>query len=329
MKESEIRDPKVLNEYIALVNADVQALFDPQQFEEIPCPICGSSEYTHEFEKAGFHYVTCRHCETLYANPRPSQAQLESFYSRSDSWKFWVEKFFSPFAEARRKNIFQPRAKWFIQEFPKYQGEKIGDVGAGFGLFLEELQKLWPSADLWAIEPSVDMAKICADKGLHVIPQMFENMESQDSRFDFLCMFELFEHLSNPRAFIERANEVLTRDGVLLLTTLNGKGFDIQLLWEKHQNINPPHHLNFINPSSIRILLENCGFSVESVTTPGKLDWNIVERKIRDGSAAVGRLWDTVCEMDEFAKDNLQKWIAENNFSSHIRVVARKIRELR
>ena len=97
MKESEIRDPKVLEEYLALVNADVQALFNPKQFEKIPCPICGEGGYTEEFEKSGFHYVTCHRCETLYANPRPSQAQLESFYSHSVSSKFWVEKFFFPF----------------------------------------------------------------------------------------------------------------------------------------------------------------------------------------------------------------------------------------
>ncbi len=328
MKESEIRDPKVLNEYIALVNADVQALFDPQQFEEIPCPICGSIEYTQEFEKVGFHYVTCRHCGTLYANPRPSQAQLGAFYSNSVSSKFWVEKFFTPFAEARREKIFKPRAEDFVREFSQFRDKRIGDVGAGFGLFLEELHKLWPKADLCAIEPSADMVQICKDKGLSVVPKMFEDLSEQDGTFDVLCAYELFEHLCAPDTFLQKANASLSMGGCLLMTTLNGQGFDIQLLWEEHKNINPPHHLNFINPAAIRILLERCGFSVDSITTPGRLDWDIVERNIVDEHVQLGRWWNTVCGLDEEAKAELQAWISKHNLSSHLRVVARKVREL-
>lgn len=233
-----------------------------------------------------------------------------------------------PFSEARREKIFVPRATDFAKEFPEYRSKRIGDIGAGFGLFLEELKKLWPESELYAIEPSVDMVKICEDKGLKVIPKMFEDLSEDDGKFDFLCSFELFEHLNKPKIFLEKANKALTMGGRMLITTLNGKGFDIQLLWEKHKNVNPPHHLNFINPGSMRIVLETSGFEVERITTPGKLDWDIVEKMIENGNADLGRWWDTVYEASEDAKAGLQQWVTSNNLSSHIRVVAKKVREL-
>ena len=61
------------------------------------------------------------------------------------------------------------------------------------------------------------------------------------------------------------------------MTTLNGRGFDILLLWNKSKSIAPPLHLNFFNPGSIRILLEKIGFQILEISTPGKLDWDIVE----------------------------------------------------
>ncbi len=329
MKESDIRNQEVLNKYLDMVKQDVEKLFDRNKFQFVECPACGASDYANEFTKSGFNYVTCNCCKTLYANPRPTQEQLDLFYSKSDSNRFWAEEFFMPFAEARRQKIFAPRAKEIAEEFPHLKrGGKLGDIGAGFGLFLEELGKIWPEADLCAIEPSVDMVKICQEKGLHVIPKMFEDLDEQDSDFDFLFSFELFEHLNNPKIFLEKANRSLKLGGGLLITTLNGKGFDIQLLWEKHKNVNPPHHLNFANPDSMKILLERCGFEIESLTTPGKLDWDIVENMIKTESIELGRWWNTVCEADDDAKRDLQKWIAENKYSSHIRVIAKKVRNI-
>ncbi len=328
MKESDIRNQAVLDKYLAMVEEDVKKLFNRDIFERVPCPLCGCESYSTEFEKAGFTYVSCNNCGTLYANPRPTQDQLDVFYSKSDSTRFWVEDFFMPFAEARRQKIFIPRAKEFAAEFPEFKDKRIGDIGAGFGLFLEELKKIWPESNLCAIEPSVDMVKICKEKGLKVVPKMFEDLSEEDGKFDFLCSFELFEHLNNPRVFFEKANSALEKGGYLLFTTLNGKGFDIQLLWEKHKNVNPPHHLNFGNPKAFKIILQATGFDIVSITTPGRLDWDIVEKMIEDGNVDLGRWWNTVCEADENAKAELQRWIAHNNFSSHIRIVAKKIKDI-
>lgn len=328
MKEQEIRRRSTFNRYLELVAEDVQAIFaDRSSFIEINCPACGSDRYQPQFEKLGFTYMLCSDCSTLFVNPRPPVQLLMEFYTNSRSASFWVNEFFLPVAEARRKKIFRPRAEYVRDTFPDKSEGVVGDIGAGFGLFLEELAKLWPSARLVAIEPSLEMVNICREKGLETIPCAVEDVRGWDGQFDLLTSFELFEHLHNPDTFVKKVWHLLRDGGYLFLTTLNGEGFDIQVLWEKSKSIAPPQHLNFFNPRSIRMLFQTNNFVVEKINTPGKLDWDIVEGMYREEGIDPGRFWRLVAEQTEPAtKNSLQTWISENGLSSHMRILARKIK---
>ena len=326
MKEEEIRKRSVFNRYLELVAEDVQTIFsDRSSFIEADCPACGNKNSQPQFEKLGFTYVLCPDCGTLFVNPRPPYQLLMDFYTRSRSTSFWVHDFFQPVVEARRDKIFRPMAKYIRDAFPQVSSGVIGDIGAGFGLFLEELGRFGPSARLIAIEPSIEMVDICKDKGLEVITCAVENVQGWDSKFDLLTSFELFEHLYNPDEFLKKSWHLLRPGGYLFLTTLNAEGFDIQILWEKSKSIAPPHHLNFFNPGSITALLQANNFVVENVDTPGKLDWDIVEGMYREEGVDPGRFWRLVSEQAApLVKRGLQKWISENGLSSHMRVLARK-----
>ena len=109
------------------------------------------------------------------------------------------------------------------------------------------------------------------------------------------------------------------------MTTLNGQGFDIQLLWDKSKSISPPQHINFFNTTSITLLLQRFGFQIVDVSTPGKLDWDIVEGMIKNENIKLERFWHLLADKsDHSRKQELQRWITKFNLSSHMRVLARK-----
>ena len=221
--------------------------------------------------------------------------------------------------------MFRPRSEYIKKILPEASGKTVGDIGAGFGIFLEELAKIEPSWRLVAIEPGTKMADICRAKGLEVIPRAVEDIKGWDGRFDLLAAFELFEHLHNPDQFLKKVYRLLKPGGRLFLTTLNGMGFDIQLLQEKSKSIFPPHHLNFFNPGSLKILLRKNKFVVEEIETPGQLDWNIVEGMILEEKAKVGDFWQSLARSkDVEAKKALQDWIKAHRLSSHMRILAKK-----
>jgi 2-polyprenyl-3-methyl-5-hydroxy-6-metoxy-1,4-benzoquinol methylase/ribosomal protein S27E len=327
LKEEEIRTMEALNRYLRLVEEDAKKFFNFGHFVEINCPACNGDNFVFEFEKIGFKYVSCKRCATLFVNPRPPLENIRKFYSNSPSANFWVNKFFKPMAEARREKIFKPRVEYVGKLIDKNKKYVIGDIGAGFGLFLEELRKISPQNEYIAVEPSIKMADICRAKGLKVRCSCLEddNMNDMAGKLNLLTAFELIEHLHDPGSFFKKAHLLLRPNGSFLMTTLNGMGFDILLLWEKSKNLNPPHHLNFFNPASMRRLLERVGFEIEEIATPGQLDWDIVEGMIKNEGVSVGKFWDSLAHKDDNeCKAELQRWIAKNNLSSHMRILAKK-----
>ena len=66
-----------------------------------------------------------------------------------------------------------------------------------------------------------------------------------------------------------------------IFTTLSGTGIDIENLNTNSKSIFPPHHINFLNPISIEILLKKIKFKNITVITPGKLDIDIMKNNIK------------------------------------------------
>jgi SAM-dependent methyltransferase len=326
MKERDIRSHTALNRYLELARQDIANYFaDPGQFVRVACPACGGQKHAMEFTKVGFRYVTCQGCRTLFVNPRPTASMLNDFYLDSPSSRYWIEGFFLPFVEARREKVFRPRVAYVAKRLPAFSSEIVGDVGAGFGLFLEELSKLWPNSRMLAIEPSSEMAEICRSKGLDVAQATIDDLEGYDGRFGLLTAFELLEHLYEPRVLLEKALCLLRPGGYFLATTLNGEGFDIQVLWGRCKSVSPPHHLNFLNPGSLAALCEDVGFAVEEISTPGQLDWDIVEGAIVKEGVDAGRFWSLlVRDGHEAAKLEFQSWLSRHGLSSHMRLLARR-----
>jgi len=111
------------------------------------------------------------------------------------------------------------------------------------------------------------------------------------------------------------------------ITTPNIKGFDLITLGKLHQNI-VPHHLNYFNIDSLCLLLKNCGFEIVEVSTPGKLDAELVRKKIINGEFDVSEKpflkYLLVEKWNELGK-SFQTFLSENGLSSHMWIVARQI----
>lgn len=326
MKESDIRKRELVNEMLRLAKDDIGKFFSEKNlYKEVPCPACAGVSCHPEFIKEEFRYVLCDDCGTLYVNPRPSFGQLRQYYLNGASAKFFAEKFFPPVAESRRENIFRPRAKALAPLIKENRLISIGDIGAGFGIFCEELRHLFPDRALICIEPEATMADICRRKGFTVIEKTLEEIDATDQQFDFLTAFELMEHLHSPHAFIETVKTLLKPGGYFLFTTLSGEGFDLQLLWEQSKSIMPPYHINFLNPHAAATMVEQCGLECVEITTPGKLDVDILEQRYKEEGVTPLRFWKLFFErVNEETRAAFQEMLVKNKLSSHMWVLARK-----
>jgi len=329
MKEEDIRPNYLIRENAKLHFQDVsQLLKNKEEFEEISCPACESSSYQIVFEKNSFTFVKCRKCETMFINPRPTLDMLVNFYKTSKSIKHWNKKIFPASESFRRKEIFTPRAKKVLNYVKKYNisTKILLDVGAGFGTFCEEVKKLAAFNRVIALEPSPDLAETCRSKGLETIEKPIEEVDLKG--IDVITNFELIEHLYRPKDFLLHCRELLSTRGILITTTPNIKGFDLLLLGKLSDNIGGPNHLNYFHPESLKKLLEQCGFKVVHIETPGKLDAEIVRNKVLKGEFNISThpfLKLILIEQWDILGNKFQQFLTENLLSSHLWIVAKKI----
>lgn len=323
MKEHDIRPKHVFDEYLRLTAEDIRTYFQDSVRHDVCCPACGT-DGVHAFTKSGFSYAECPDCSTLYVNPRPERSAFERYYTDSPSTRYWATTFYKETEVARREKIWKPKAELIYEKFCNLPAvDEIVDVGGGYGTFAEEISRI-SGCKVTVIEPSRHLAEVCRNKGFAVIEKFLEDVSSCDLDDKRRCFvsFELFEHLYDPADFLRTLSSLMQVGDTFIFSTLNGLGADIQVLWEHSQAVSPPHHLNFFNPHSVCKLLAACSFSVSEITTPGRLDVDIIENNLPH---VTDRFWQSfVTHASEGAKQQLQELLASHQFSSHMMVVCRK-----
>jgi 2-polyprenyl-3-methyl-5-hydroxy-6-metoxy-1,4-benzoquinol methylase len=324
MNEEEIRPKQIFDEYLRLTEIDAEKYFRHSVHTAIHCPACGDAG-VHVFTKHGFSYEECPACQTLFVSPRPAADAFSLYYQVSDSAKYWASTFYKETAEARREKLWMPKAQMVKQIIEGFGADQyaIFDIGGGYGIFAEEYEKI-SGNKVTVIEPGPELAKVCRNKGLNVVEDFLENIQFEQigGALKAFVSFELFEHLHDPEHFLLHLNNLMSKGDLFIFTTLSGVGVDIQTLWNDSKSVSPPHHLNFFNPKSTRLLLERSGFNVLKISTPGKLDIDILcsnQDKIKD------RFWRTFAiQSTSEEKRLMQNFVAENGLSSHMLVVCQK-----
>lgn len=328
MKESDIRPQEILDKYLELCKRDACDYFNDCQREGIPCPACGSERSESAFTKWGFGYALCRDCGTLFQSPRPPQEAFARFYQKSPSAEYWAKTFFPTVAEARREHLFRPKVQQIAQlcEHDNFRPAVIADVGAGYGLFLEEWKRTHPETELIAIEPNPDLAQICRSKKLSVVESFIEEPNHLVGKTDMLVTLELIEHVHDPYKFCSSLRRLLRDGGRLLLTGLTVDGFDIQALWEHSRSISPPHHINFMSILGFEQLLTRVGFSNIRIFTPGKLDVDIVKNSAAEepGILTDQRFIKNLLDRSEETLKAFQMFLSDHELSSHCWIWAKK-----
>lgn len=318
MKENEIRPRELFQKYLELSKADAIRM-PTDDFEQVACPGCLSGDAQLRLEKEGFSYKLCNQCGSLYCSPRPSLEQLEDFYKNSASSEFWARDFFPTVAEARREKIFRTKAERVVDILKKrnFQPKHVCDVGAGYGIFLEELQACVqsgnPATAYYAIEPSPDLAAICRSRNFETLEATVEHAEAWSGRFDLVICSEVIEHVYSSDLFLQSILNLLRPGGMAILTGLGYEGLDILELQEHSNSISPPHHINFMSVAGFEQLFTRCGCRDVEVQTPGQLDVDILLN-----SDNCPHWLEVLATRGEEALQDLQALLRKHRLSSHV-----------
>jgi len=327
MKEHDIRPQELMQRYVELSAKDAEYYFNQGPRRDLPCVACGSENVALQFSKHGFDYGLCKECGTLFQTPRPAVDTYEAFYRDSESSRYWADVFFPSVAEARRERIFKPRVQRLAA---MCDGLGLGvsrliDVGAGYGIFLDEWRSIKPDTELLAVEPSISLSHECRKKGLDVVESIVEDVKGYDGYADLVVCFEVLEHVYDPLEFVSVLKRLVRPGGYVFISTLCISGFDLQVLWDKSNQISPPHHINFHSIKGFELLFHRAGLTDVLITTPGQLDVDIVKNfTYKDPSVMKGQRFLSSLLEDCEKAESFQSFLAENQLSSHAWVLGKK-----
>ena len=144
---------------------------------------------------------------------------------------------------------------------------RVLDVGAGYGFFLEALERAgYEAHGLELSEHAAEEARR-RTRGQVSVQGAEEPFPFPDGHFDAVTMFDVIEHLPGYPAALASCRRCLKPGGKLFVITLNAHSLARPLLgkrWAWHQD---PTHVHMFTARMLREGLQGAGLEVETLTT--------------------------------------------------------------
>ncbi len=326
LRGEDIRPPILFSKFRELSIEDSRSYFgDPDSLIEVPCPACAHDDPSPVFKNNGFLYNQCRQCRSVYVSPRPSAVALKDYYLHSRASKFRVEHYTRQTGEARRQHVLRSHALWLGRLFDEAAStdcRRYGDMGTNYPLVYNEIRSLELFHTMTSVDPNPDLDSLLSESGITIE----RGQDITGEPFGAMSAFEQLEHKFSPGDLLRSIHDRLAAGGMLFFTTKTVSGFDLQVLWDKAPYIYVPEHLNLLSIDGITQLLEETGFEVIELSTPGQLDVGLVKATLKEDPSV--RLEPFISYLIKHrgadAHEDFQAFLQRHRLSSHLRVAAVK-----
>jgi SAM-dependent methyltransferase len=141
---------------------------------------------------------------------------------------------------------------------------RVLDVGSGGGAFLgAALEKGFNASGL---EPSSECIRVVTERlpAVRIAQGMVESADIAAGSYDVVTLWDVLEHLADPRAIVQRIASWLVPGGLLLVQLPDADSLPAKLLGP-HWPLLLREHLSYFNEATITRLLEEAGYRVVSV----------------------------------------------------------------
>ena len=231
-----------------------------------PCPACGrATEHRYRFRINGCDILQCGHCglgRTETSGFDPAAYYTEDYFSggHADGYSDYLG------AEPVLRREFA-RSVEFIRSYR--DGGKLLELGCAYGFFLQEAARHF---DVTGIELAADAADHGRRAGLSILTGMADAATlRQIGHVDVIVLFDVVEHLPEPRETLALCQEHLNPGGIIVITTGDFGSPVARLVGVRWRLMTPPQHLWFFTVESMRRISAGLGLALEHVDHPWKI----------------------------------------------------------
>lgn len=322
LQESAMRPTDDYKELLGILERELPRYFS-RGLVNVPCVGCGAERSKPAFAKFGFTYRKCAKCHSVFVSPRPTQAQLDRFYARAKSFKFWRENIVSQTVDARRSHQIHPLQAW-AKSIVKSRTTRFVHVLD----YEQKFLSMWDAAFVShfpALE-RVSVTGLASAKAETPFVKKVPLDRIKPKSVDMVTALDVLDRAIDPEGTIKTLASLCRRGGVLLLTTNTGSGFEYLVLGAHSPRLIPPDRLNLLTVEAIMKLLTKNGFELLDVSTPGKLDMQVVHQAFRENpEVSVGPFLEHMFQFrSPLALESFQNFLQLNMMSAYLRIAAIK-----
>jgi len=236
---------------------------DAATLREVPCLFCGVRDEEVRFVEEPFRVVRCRRCSLTYVNPRLPSDTLHAMY-QEDYWESERARDFGYTAyladAALYLETFRMRSE-VLAPYARPPG-RVLEVGCAAGFFLRVMEDAgWTTTGLEIARPMVEHAR--RELGLPDVRHGdLLDIELPERHYDVIALWDVIEHLEDPREHLARAVPLLADDGVVVIETQNVASWFARALGRRWTHYKHEEHLYHFDPATVRRLLADVGLRV-------------------------------------------------------------------
>lgn len=215
------------------------------------CRLCGADAVERWVEKRGYAIHRCRRCGNAFVPDAAVPADLEALYTAA--YFGGGEATGYPSYEADGPLIERSlarRMRWLARVAGR---GRLLDVGAAYGFGLRAARAA--GFDAMGVEIAPEAA--AAARARAGVPVLAADFLAADlpGGFAAITMFDVLEHMRDPRACVARARELLAPGGVLAVETGDVASPWARLLGRRWYFLDPPQHLSYFTAAGLAAMM--------------------------------------------------------------------------
>lgn len=225
-----------------------------------------------------FQLVRCRNCGLIYQNPQLTLDELAEHYPEN----------YDPYQESVTSLGFTQRISAqhglsrrlkLLTRYAQPPGRLL-DVGCATGLFLNAAhQQGW---QVEGVELSTHAAEYARRQfGLSVFQGTLEQASFSAGTFDVVTMWDVLEHVIDPRETVREVARVLRPGGLLALSLPNPRAIQARVFGSSWVGWDRPRHLHIFTPDVLTAYLREAGFKDPAfVSQGGRLGLSLISLRM-------------------------------------------------
>lgn len=263
---------------------------------EVICVFCKSGRGRYWFSKTSlddnksYPIYVCKNCKGGFVFPIPTSEYLSSYYASSANSmeaNLSIGDFDGQFEHVLQDEKCYPNstidAARIASNLKKMcLGNKVLDIGAGYGFFSRELIKHGFEVDSIELNDRARKVYACMN-GFEPQNVSFDGSFAANNagKYDAVLLSQVLEHLPMDQYPIQNIEVVLKVDGICAIAVPHFRSLVSRIQGRGDMFIVPPEHINFFTINALNEAFKFCGFQNIHTETISRYNYRKIAGKFK------------------------------------------------